>query len=188
MDISATLLRVRQGHPLLSVDKLPKWAQAAHLEDGGAGGSTGLQEEPAESPSDGAAAQPVVQGKWAQRLAVAAQEPQQPAGSAGDAAAPAAVTAAGEGGSGAAGTAAVMLGRVGVVLPATLPAAASNDDLEEEDGDIVLYDAEEDEGQQQQLLPQLGKEGQPGPDMGQRDEARFAVQGVWALAAADATV
>ncbi len=188
MDISATLLRVRQGHPLLSVDKLPKWAQAAHREDAGAGGGAQMQEKRAEGPSKGAAAQPALQGKWAQRLAAAAHEVQQPAGQVGAdgggvGAVAVAVAAAGEGGSGAAGTAAVLLGRVGVVLPETMPAVASNEDLEEEDGDIVLYDAEEEEEQQQ--LPQPGKEGQAGPEMGKHDEARFAVQGVWASAAAN---
>ncbi|KAG2448626.1 hypothetical protein HYH02_006514 [Chlamydomonas schloesseri] len=79
VDVSATILRVREGKPLLSVDRLPRWAQQAFQTEEEAGvGGTGVGAA-APAGSAGAAAPPapaaMPAGKWALRMAPPAAEP-----------------------------------------------------------------------------------------------------------------
>ncbi|PNH12931.1 Mitogen-activated protein kinase-binding protein 1 [Tetrabaena socialis] len=144
VDMSATILRVREGKPLLSVDKLPRWAQRQHApdpDDGarlGPGGGSQLGDN--QQGGNGAAAPA---GKWAQRMAAApAPAGAVPAATAGPVAGGGAA-AAGPGfvPTDAAAVAAAAAGRDGAVAEQH---RAWADEVEDED-EIVLCGSEEEE-------------------------------------------
>ncbi|GIL94985.1 hypothetical protein Vretimale_1100 [Volvox reticuliferus] len=85
VDISATLLRIREGKPLLSLEKLPRWAQrtctpAAEAENSGYCTNSIQARKTANTcanESSVAAGAPPLAGVWAQRAALPQVPPQQ---------------------------------------------------------------------------------------------------------------
>ncbi|KAG2501853.1 hypothetical protein HYH03_000351 [Edaphochlamys debaryana] len=134
VDMSATMLRVAQGKPLLSVDKLPRWAQERLTEDAQEDAAAALPPGPpagtTAAVSSGPAPAAMPAGKWAQRMA---QPPAPapglaPAGSAGPVASLAAVDAAAAEGSPS--TAAAIAARAGALTgqPRTWAQEVDDDD------------------------------------------------------------
>lgn len=71
--VSTTMLRMKQGKPLLSVERLPKWAQKALAGSDGGGATPGLQPEAQAMPE---AAQPAAAGAAGAAPPAPAERPQ----------------------------------------------------------------------------------------------------------------